>query len=94
MVIKKNCSRCKGTGKVENQHGKFKCPECEYRDLFEKAIQLKLDKYYPYESDRHFEMERLASVFHEPTVNHSWHIELYVDHRIRRVDFSWMKNNR
>ena len=90
MVINKNCSVCKGTGKVANIHGEFRCPECEYRYLFDKAMQLKLDKFYTYEPGRHFEMERLASIFHKPTINHTWHIELYVDYRIRRVDLSWM----
>jgi len=91
MIVNKECRMCKGIGRVFNKHGEFVCPECEYFDLYEKAMRLKLDKYYNYDKDRHFEMERLASVFHEPSINHTWHIELYVDYRIRRVDWSWLK---
>ena len=90
MNINKNCYLCKGTGRVENEHGKFRCPECEYADLYEKAMSMKEDKFYKYKDDEKEEIERMYGYFRDPTANHNWHIQLYSDNRVRRVDWSWM----
>ena len=90
MLINKNCYLCKGSGKVKNEYGEFACPECEFRDLYEKALCLKLDKFYDYDEDDKEEYERMAIVFREPTVWSKWHIVLYKGNIVRRVDWSWM----
>jgi len=84
---------CKGRGKVKTKNGNEPCPECEFRDLYEKALLFKEDIFYPFEQDRKHEIERMAIVFREPTPWSKWHIIIYEDNRVRRVDWSWMNEN-
>jgi len=93
MNIDKNCKRCKGTGKVTNEHGTFVCPDCNWRDKFRIASQMKLDYGYKIPADRKDEMQEIANLFATPTLLHTWHIELMPGNMIRRVDFCWMQEN-
>ena len=91
MIVNKNCTLCKGSGRVENNFGKFICPECEYADLFKKALEMKEDKAYRISASNRADADRMLILFSKPSINHSWHIELLFGNRIRRVDWLWMK---
>jgi predicted RNA-binding Zn-ribbon protein involved in translation (DUF1610 family) len=93
MKINKNCKICNGLGKVTNKHGTFKCPDCNWRDKFRIAEQMKEGYSYKIPADRMDEMQELANLFHEPTLLHTWHIELLSGDMIRRVDYCWMQEN-
>ena len=87
MMIVKYCKTCKGTGKLGNNI----CPDCEYKDLMTKAEAMRLDVFYFFTPDRMPEMLRMATVLKNPLPGlHNWHIIVYENNTIRRVDWTWM----
>ena len=87
MNIVKNCVSCHGTGKL----GEYTCPDCEYKDLMTKAEAMHMDSYYSFAPIRMPEMLRMATVLKDPLPGlHDWHVLVYDNNTIRRVDWTWM----
>ena len=51
---------------------------------------LKEDWVYEFTEDRRKEMEHLLELFSSSDVNRKWHIIIFDNNKIKRVDHSWM----
>jgi excinuclease UvrABC ATPase subunit len=90
MKIRKDCTWCEGTGRYVNKHGEHSCPECEIRELEQKALMLKLDMGYKIDEDKQEEVEKMLMWFKYPTANRSWQL-IMEGEKLMRVDYSWMR---